>query len=109
MNEVEPQELLDTLDALTLKMIEAVRTEKFEELETLYKRRRALMEKLPEFNGQFSEAALSKLAHDSKQLRESMKMSMKRIKEKVEEISQNLEFLKKYGMKDENSQIDERR
>ncbi len=106
---MKAQELIDILDDLTLRMIDALQSEKFDELEALYARRATLMRKLSEFDGSLPEAALSKLLRDSERLMKVMKSSMEKVKGKIEEISKNLEFIQRYAMKEENSQIDERR
>jgi len=106
------RELVVSLDDVTLKMLNALKMNDFKKLEELYEVREKLFDefknKLKE-NAHFPEAELSKFQSDSLLLENAMKKAMERTKEKIEEISKNMELIRGYSVSKNDFHINERR
>ncbi|WP_456398596.1 hypothetical protein [Mesoaciditoga sp.] len=108
----EPRELIVSLDNVTLEMLNALKMNDFKKLEKLYEVRGRLFDELKnklKENAHFPEAELSKFQNDSQLLQNEMKLAMKKTKEKIEEISKNVELIRGYSVSKKDFHINERR
>ncbi len=102
-------EVVESIDETTVEMIEAVKTENIRRLKELSELREKQIELLKTLNGKIPEASFSKLSLDSKIFDQLFKELMGKTKNKVEEISRNIENIQKYASVRESSHINERR
>ncbi|WP_036224722.1 hypothetical protein [Mesoaciditoga lauensis] len=109
----EAREMLESLDGVTLKMLDAVQSQNLQKLKELYKTRNVLFDEFKKAaedeNISLPEAELSKFAKDNERLMDAMKDLMKKTKGKIEEISKNIELIQGYATSKNNFHINERR
>ena len=102
-------EILESVDELTLEMIEAAKIGNISKIKSLSDIRQKQLDLLKNFEGHIPKAMLSKLMRDSQNFDKVFKECMEKTLNKIEEISKNIEYISKYSLKTENSRINERR
>lgn len=102
-------EVVQSIDETTIEMIEAVKTENIQKLKKLFELREKQIEILKTLNEKIPEATFSKLSLDSQTLDRLFKELLRKTRDKVEEISRNIESIQKYAVVKENPHINERR
>lgn len=102
-------EIVESIDELTLEMIEAAKTGNISKIKSLSDIRQKQLDLLKNSKERIPEAMLSKLVSDSKTFDKIFKERMKKTRNKIEEISKNIEYINKYSTRSENSHINERR
>jgi hypothetical protein len=108
----DSREMLESLDDVTLKMLDAVKSQNIEKLKEFFELRDKLFEEFKENvknNVTFPEAELSKFKKDNERLVKAMKEVMGKTKEKIEEISKNIELIRGYAVSKNKFHINERR
>ena len=108
----DSREMLESLDDVTLKMLDAVKSQNIGKLKELFELRSRLFEEFKESvenNVTFPEAELSRFKKDNERLVKAMNEVMEKTKEKIEEISKNIELIRGYAVSKNNFHINERR
>ncbi len=106
------REILESLDEITLKMLNAVQSQNFDKLNQLYETRNELFgkfKKLIQSGTSLPEAELSKLSRDTERLSVAMRNLSEKVKLKIEEISKNIELIQGYAVSKNDFHINERR
>ncbi len=102
-------EIVESIDELTLEMIEAAKMGDIPKIKSLSNIRQKQIDLLKNSKDHIPEAMLSKLIFDSKTFDKIFKECMKKTRDKIEEISKNIEYISKYSTRSEFSHINERR
>lgn len=103
------EEIFQAIDDVTVEMIENVKDGKMDKIVELMKIREKQIEALNNSKGVVSEALKSKLTIDLKIFDDEYNLKMKKLDQKIFEISKALENLQSYTTQDNSRIFDERR
>lgn len=103
------EEIIQAIDDITVEMIKNVKNGEIDKITELMKIREQQIEALKNAKGSVCEASKSKLLIDLKIFDDEFKLKMKKLDQKISEISNALDTIQNYVKQDTSHIFDERR